>query len=254
MFLPSLKTFFASLLFVVSLQSCNRSNDSASSLNDDHTHTPDTPAVHGMLLFGTEQVWLSHLPMFHKPHDYQVIMSVRLEKNGKDMLPTYLADRNQSQAVYYTFVPKRFSMTNLVGGTITSIEGSLVRGHFERGGVTIATGVTAFIKSMPVKVQFQVDGMKSEKASYYVLGDSTETWLAHKIVAKPDEFDHIIAAELPTDFWNLHTPGDVIETELDNLPHLRLEEGTNINATSPFGAVIEVKVGGEIYQETGDLH
>lgn len=29
-------------------------------------------SVHGMLIFGKEKIYASHLPMFHPPHDYQV--------------------------------------------------------------------------------------------------------------------------------------------------------------------------------------
>ncbi len=250
------KQFFSilcSLGFFMFVGSCSGADQRSSNVHDDHALHSDTPAVHGMLLFGTKNIWLSHLPMFHKPHDYQVIMSVTLKKNGDDLHATYLADREQSKALYYSFVPKRFSMTHLVNGTLTSIEGTLVRGHFERGGITIETGVTAQIKTMPVAVQFQVDAVKPDKASYYVIGNSDETWLAHKIVAKPEEFDQIIGAEVSEDFWTANGSGAVLSTELANVSDLRLTEGTTVSAKSEAGSVTEIKVGKEIYQETGDL-
>lgn len=247
------KFILSSLSLFIFVQSCNVSRQRTSSTHDNHTHQPDTPAVHGMLVFGSKHIWLSHLPMFHKPHDYQVIMSVTLKKEGKDLQSAYLADQAQSRAAYYSFVPKRFSMTHLVAGTLTSIEGSLVRGHFERGGVTIATGVIAEIKAMPVAVQFEKDAIKPVTSSYYILGDSEETWLAHKIVAKPDEFDQIIAAEVPEDFWTAHSSGEILDTDLDNHPDLRLAEVATLTATVSGGSATEIKVGKEVYQETGDL-
>ena len=39
----------------------------------------DPPAIHGMLMVGTQTIFLSHLPMFHRPHDYQVILEVGLQ-------------------------------------------------------------------------------------------------------------------------------------------------------------------------------
>ena len=41
----------------------------------------DRPSVHGMLLFGKENLYASHLPMFHAPHDYQVIFKLNLSSN-----------------------------------------------------------------------------------------------------------------------------------------------------------------------------
>lgn len=38
-----------------------------------HIHYTDKPSVHGMTLMGTELIYASHLPMFHTPHDYQII-------------------------------------------------------------------------------------------------------------------------------------------------------------------------------------
>jgi hypothetical protein len=144
-------------------------------------------------------------------------------------------------------------MTHLVDGTLTSIEGSLVRGHFERGGITIASGVIAQIKTIPVALQFQLDAVKPDKASYYVIGSKEESWLAHKIVAKPEEFDQIIGAELSEDFWKTNVSGSILTTDLSNIPDLRLAEGSAVSATSETGNIFEIKVGKEIYQETGDL-
>ena len=37
-------------------------------------------ANHGMLLFGEQAAYLSHLPMFGSPHNYQAIFEVTLSK------------------------------------------------------------------------------------------------------------------------------------------------------------------------------
>ena len=36
------------------------------------------PAFHGMVLFGNKTHYISHLPMYHSPHDYQVVAQVSL--------------------------------------------------------------------------------------------------------------------------------------------------------------------------------
>lgn len=45
-----------------------------------HVHYPDKPNTHGMLLMGMEIVYAEHLPMFHQPHDYQIILELEFSK------------------------------------------------------------------------------------------------------------------------------------------------------------------------------
>ena len=62
----------------------------------------DTTGVHGMLLFGEEVLYLSHLPMFASPHHFQVL----LEIGSEDALRAVLtADRQTAADEIYTFVP-----------------------------------------------------------------------------------------------------------------------------------------------------
>ncbi len=38
----------------------------------------EKPGFHGMVLVGQRRAYLSHLPMFHSPHDYQAVFEVSL--------------------------------------------------------------------------------------------------------------------------------------------------------------------------------
>ncbi|MGE3974950.1 MAG: hypothetical protein AB7F59_10530 [Bdellovibrionales bacterium] len=40
------------------------------------TAQADPPSTHGMVVFGKNATYVSHLPMFHAPHDYQLVMKV----------------------------------------------------------------------------------------------------------------------------------------------------------------------------------
>ena len=69
-------------------------------MSHDHGgHSPQTgpqsdhAAVHGMLMVGEDRSLMSHLPMFHSPHDYQLLLEVNLSAPGSDPLKTYLDDR-----------------------------------------------------------------------------------------------------------------------------------------------------------------
>src|SRR3954467_13339522 len=79
-----------------------------------HPAHHDHPAVHGMLVFGQQQILLSHLPMFHAPHDFQVLLLVRLRGGVEDPEALYRQDRNESGESVYTWVPKKFVLQDLL--------------------------------------------------------------------------------------------------------------------------------------------
>lgn len=105
----------------------------------------DPPAVHGMLVFGTNAVFLSHLPMFHSPHDYQVLLVARLPEPAAVSLA---ADRRASDEPVYTLVPRSFSLPLLSTGTLRAFTADIYRGHFERGGTRILRNVAVRVESV----------------------------------------------------------------------------------------------------------
>jgi hypothetical protein len=96
---------------------------------------------HGMIVFGDASgTWMSHIPMFHTPHDAQVILQVALSGDGLN--PPDMSDAN------FTFAPDDFSLNDLVSGRIASFTGALFRGNFEQGGVEIAKQVKVKVVSV----------------------------------------------------------------------------------------------------------
>ena len=82
----------------------------------------DTTGLHGMLLFGTDPLYLSHLPMFGHPHNFQVILEVAFDADAAAVLR---ADREDGGDDLYTFAPAEFPITELDpagAGARTSIE------------------------------------------------------------------------------------------------------------------------------------
>jgi hypothetical protein len=104
-----------------------------------HEPNPERPAVHGMLMVGEARVLLSHLPMFHAPHDQQIILEASLSAPGFDPQKKYVDDRNATQTKIYTWVPKPFVLSDLLASRPAppTMVGIIFRGHFERGGVAI---------------------------------------------------------------------------------------------------------------------
>src|SRR4051812_40110713 len=95
-------------------------------------------ATHGMLIFGKSQIYLSPLPMFHRPHDYQAIFHVSLPV---DVEAAFVEDERQHpEQTVYTLVPQAFSLPELAVRPFP-FQATIYRGHFERGGTPILSGV-----------------------------------------------------------------------------------------------------------------
>src|SRR4051794_31491126 len=97
-----------------------------------HTMVHERPAVHGMLVVGDADVLLSHLPMFHSPHDFQVLLQVTLGEEGGDPASLYREDQRTSGERVYTWVPKPFLLSSLLTPAASPhvMQGTLFRGHF----------------------------------------------------------------------------------------------------------------------------
>ncbi|WP_295904479.1 hypothetical protein [uncultured Bdellovibrio sp.] len=146
----------------------------------------DPASIHGMLLFGKSQVYLSHLPMFHAPHDYQVLLQATLSAEG---LNAYHASLRNSNETVYTLVPEAFSLPELTSHPVP-FKAQIYKGHFERGGVLIADNVTVEIKVLYFR-KFSGTDVKPSQGTYILFGNSKEQFLAHAITAAPD-FDQIL--------------------------------------------------------------
>ncbi len=155
----------------------------------------DPAAVHGMLLFGSEKIYLSHLPMFHRPHEfhkphaYQVLLEVTFPSGARE---TYLKDRlDHPSELVYTFVPRPFILPDLKNQPF-ALEGSVFRGHFERGGKEIVPDLKT---GVPKILSFKkLDGNESRppNPTYLLFGTASELFIAHLITGRPN-FDHIAA-------------------------------------------------------------
>jgi len=163
-------------------------------------YAADRPAIHGMLVFGKSTIYLSHLPMFHSPHDYQVIVEAELQDSAQQ---TYLNDQkmNPDQTLYTLEPLEKFSLPDEIQN-LKSFHATLFRGHFERDGIPIATDITVSIKAIVYFHQFDPAAKKPEVLTYLYFGHPGETFLAHWITAAPD-FDQVLSvnfapAQTPT--------------------------------------------------------
>ena len=160
-----------------------------------------TTGVHGMLLFGEDALYLSHLPMFASPHNFQVLLEVGLDDAARE---AFLSERDVAGDGLHTFVPEPFPIDELAPGADgparTSIEGTIFRGHFERGGEPIAEGVAAEVRRVVHFSELDVGARRAEdgELTYLCFGRPGRLHLAHEVTARPD-FDQVLTARLVPD-------------------------------------------------------
>lgn len=222
-------------------------------------HPPhDHPAVHGMLIVGESRILLSHLPMFHPPHDYQILLEVSVREDDGDPFGAYVRDRRESGERLYTWVPKPFALSRLRDAAQEpfAMEGTIFRGHFERGGVPISSdGVLAVVTRLLYFRKFAPAAPRPQTLQYLLFGSPEEPFLAHAI-ARPPDYDHILSARIagPPGWDGAALPVEI--TGRANTPEDRLREGEEIEArplTPEPGDPASVVIGRDYYFETGDL-
>jgi hypothetical protein len=158
----------------------------------------DTTGRHGMLLFGDGPLYLSHLPMYDCPHNVQGVFEVELDDAAAS---TLRRDRAGNADGMYTVDPTEFPIAELnpasSGGPVrTSLEATLVRGHFERGGTPIAdTHIeirrVVWYRTLDIDAQAQ----SGERLSYLCFGRPGRLYLAHELKARPS-FDQVLAVRM----------------------------------------------------------
>lgn len=156
-----------------------------------HHSLSDKPAVHGMLVFGTSKVYLSHLPMFYSPHDYQVLIEASL---SADALKIYQNALVKTPHSLYTIVPEKFVLPSLLTET-HAFKGDLYAGHFEKGGVRIAHNITIDVVKVIYFQKLTPLLVKPKKSHVILFGNHEEQFIMHQIHAAPD-FDQVVQVHL----------------------------------------------------------
>ena len=128
-------------------------------------HHNDPPSVHGMLLFGNDKIYLSHLPMFHSPHDYQAILEAELSQSAKKI---YLqAKKSNPSETVYTLVPEVFVLPEMVNNQKT-FKAKIFQGHFERGGTPITESITVKVSEIVYFKKFDPNNSHPETVKIHI--------------------------------------------------------------------------------------
>ncbi|MEH6416159.1 MBL fold metallo-hydrolase [Pseudomonas sp. CGJS7] len=153
----------------------------------------DSPNTHGMLVVGVDAVYLSHLPMFHRPHNYQLIFEARLPEQA---LQTYRADAARYPGEYYTLAPTEQWVLPETIKPDASFKADLYRGHFERGGVPIVRDIQVGVRELVHFRRFE-PGRTAQPTHWIGFGRASERFLAHRLEGPPD-VDQIVQVRTTT--------------------------------------------------------
>jgi hypothetical protein len=187
----------------------------------------DAPAVrmgtHGMVLFGRgEKLYASHIPMFHPPHDVQLLLQVELEGA--------LAQRDFAGGLY-TLEPERFDLSALMSGQLMQFRATLYQGNFEGGGKVLGREVRVRVRRVLHASALKADAPSAPHPRYLVLGGGQkDAFLVHALSRAPD-FDQVLRVrfdkplsegvhtlELPGQSHTRLTPGPVKSAKLAGQP------------------------------------
>lgn len=152
---------------------------------------------HGMALFGgKEGLYASHLPMFHAPHDYQVVLRIRLADKAQDKA---LRARLDGKSALWTLAPEKFEIDRFAPGAASPLarfKADLVLGHFEQGGATQYAGAGIVVEQVLLYRQLSSGAARAPTARYLQLGTGRQRYLVKQVDSRPD-FDHIVAVAAP---------------------------------------------------------
>ncbi|MGN6152953.1 MAG: hypothetical protein ACTHOH_13240 [Lysobacteraceae bacterium] len=154
---------------------------------------PAAIGLHGMALVGTPgHLYASHMPMFHAPHDTQVILEVAVEDAGIDAALRSTLARADAP---WSIEPERFDLHRLARGAsapLVRFRATVYRGHFERGGEPVYRDVTIRVRA--VLLYRPLDPAAPNRAGTYLLvGPAGDRRLAYRLIGGRGDADHIVA-------------------------------------------------------------
>jgi hypothetical protein len=218
--------------------------------------------VHGMLVVGEKQVFLSHLPMFgHPHHDVQAILSAQFSRDGGDPKQEYADDRRGSGERVYTLEPRLFFLDSIAHHgpgeeCMCVFQGNIYRGHFERQGTNILRDVTVTVNRVIQFRRFDPDASPLPELAYILFGAGDECFLGH-LVTRPPDFDQVLSIQLVSgaisDEKFRRGPIITVPGRANDIRQ-RLKAGEQVSVkldgtTAPIAVTVER----ELYLEEGEL-
>lgn len=152
---------------------------------------------HGMAVFGgREGLYASHLPMFHAPHDSQVLLRLHLADAAADRV---LRETLAREPKLWTFDPEPFDLLRFAPGharPLREFQARFFEGHFERGGRPQHAGQRVVVDEVLLFRRLSPAPRESATGRYRLIGRGSE-WFAIKLIDRRPDFDHILRLDAP---------------------------------------------------------
>lgn len=191
---------------------------------------------HGMAVFGgREALYASHLPMFHAPHDSQVVLRFHLADKTADQA---LREALAREPKLWTFDPEPFDLLRLAPGhtqPLREFKARFFEGHFERGGKPQPQPQRLVVDEVLLFRRLDPTPRAGNVGRYRLIGRGQE-WFALKEIARRPDFDHILRVTAPAGEDRVDVPLQGLER-----PNNALQRALKAQAVT------------EIYFETEDL-
>lgn len=219
----------------------------------------ESPGRHGMLVLGSESVYVSHLPMFMPQHRYQGIWEVSFGAEGDKV---YRAERARSENAKLIFTLNPLELFRLPELTKTrkSFQADVFLGHFERPGhKRILQDVKVTLQRQVHWHPFRNSHERPEPLTYLLFGKGNELFLAHWISLAPN-FDQIVSVTPSKPLGEIPEGAQLVLTKRSDGDALKAGESVSGMMISergpeqPFAVTpVDLKVDSVIYLEKGEL-
>ena len=140
----------------------------------------DRVGGHGMALFGHRNYYLSHIPVFSRPHNEQLAMKVELtDRDGQ------LIDHDFGTEGYSLSPDTHISLDDMANAEVTTYTGTIHKGNYEHGGPAVFADVTIRIESVLIARNLPGNNEIDDGVQhYFLLGDEKEAFLLNYIRLK----------------------------------------------------------------------
>ncbi|MFG6430308.1 hypothetical protein [Roseateles sp. LYH14W] len=160
-------------------------------------HAETAIGGHGMAVFGgREGLYASHLPMFHTPHDSQILLRFHLADASADKA---LRETLAREPRLWTFDPETIDLLRLGAGhaqPLREFKARFFEGHFERGGKPQAGEQRVVFDEVLLFRRLKTAPREASTGRYRLIGKGSE-WFAFKTIDRRPDFDHIVRLDAP---------------------------------------------------------
>jgi hypothetical protein len=219
----------------------------------------EPPGFHGMLLFGSERIYMSHLPMFTPQHRYQAIWEVSFGEAGDAAYRAEWARPDNAGGIFTLAPQELFRLPDLTAAR-TSFTADVHVGHFERPGHRkLLEGATVTLKQAVHWHPFLPGDRRPDQATYVLFGGDDELFLAQWISTAPN-YDQVLAVAPSAAIGRAPAGAQFVMLERDDEQPLRagdMAAGLMIHRDRPDGPVqldmLDLTVRSVYYLEEGEL-